>query len=214
MQIKGANHRNSYKAEEFGTFVELDEASDRALLGWLRTITPDLPEAAQTLEAALPENPGRISRAFREMLSGYASNPVEVLKMAIEVPAEGHHGLVAAIQIPFLSFCAHHFLPFFGSVDIVYEPGAHIVGIGKIPRLVDCRARRFQLQELLVKELSEDLMTHAQAKGVYVLSLARHTCVCYRGPSQSMVLNKATYSLGTLNSLDRFNEIMVAMRSS
>jgi len=200
------------RRDEANSHVEFDESTDRVLLEWLRVVTRDWPEAARELEGKLGENPGRISRAFHEMLSGYSSTPGEVLTIALEVPAGGHHGLVAANHIQFLSFCAHHFLPFFGCVDVVYEPDSQIVGIGKIPRLVDCRARRFQLQELLVRELSEDMMMYAQAKGVYVRATAQHTCVCYRGPGQAMVVNTATYSLGTLNSPDRFDEIVMAMR--
>ena len=198
-------------AEQDAAGLQFDESTDLMLLDWVRVLTRDWPGAAEELRETLGENPGRISRAYREMLSGYSASPREVLKVAAVVP-NGHQGLVAANRIPFLSFCAHHFLPFFGSVDIVYEPDTQIVGIGKIPRLVACRARRFQLQELLVKELSEDMMTYAEAKGVYVRSSAQHTCVCYRGPAQTTVVNTATYSLGSLGPPERFEEVRMAMR--
>lgn len=194
--------------------VAFDEQTDGKLLEWIEVVTSGWPEASHDLAATLADNPGRISRAFRSMLAGYSIRPEEVLKITMETPLDGHHGLVASNKIPFLSFCAHHFLPFFGWVDIVYEPGAYIIGIGKMPRLVSCRAKRFQLQELLVKQLAEDMMEHARAKGVYVRSIAHHMCVCYRGPDFASVRNVTTYSLGSLGHTEREPEIVFAMQAT
>jgi GTP cyclohydrolase I len=194
--------------------IEFDQHSDRRLLAWVEIVTSGWPEAAQQLRSTLADNPGRISRAYRSLLSGYSVEPHDVLKITIETPHDGHHGLVSSDKIPFLSFCAHHFLPFFGMVDIVYEPGDYIIGIGKMPRLVNCRAKRFQLQELLVKQLAQDMMEHARAKGVYVRAAAHHMCVCYRGPDFASVKNVTTYSLGSLEHPERETEIMTAIEAS
>ena len=194
--------------------LEFDEHTDGKLLEWIETVTAGWPEASHDLASTLTDNPGRISRAFRSLLAGYSAKPEEVLKITMETPRDGHHGLVSSDKIPFLSFCAHHFLPFFGWVDIVYEPGAYIIGIGKMPRLVNCRAKRFQLQELLVKQIAEDMMQHAKARGVYVRSAAHHMCVCYRGPDFASVKNVTTYALGTLERPEREPEIMCAMQAA
>jgi GTP cyclohydrolase I len=194
--------------------VSFDQSTDSKLLDWIETVTEDWPEAANDLRSTLSDNPGRISRAYRSLLAGYSMHPKEILKITIETPRDGHHGLVSSDKIPFLSFCAHHFLPFFGQVDIVYEPGTYIIGIGKMPRLVNCRAKRFQLQELLVKQIAEDMMQHAQARGVYVRSAAHHMCVCYRGPDFATVKNVTTYALGTLEQPGRETEIVAAMSAS
>ena len=194
--------------------IELDQHSDRRLLDWVEIVTSGWPEAAREFGSTLADNPGRISRAYRSLLSGYSLKPHDVLKITIETPHDGHHGLVSSDKIPFLSFCAHHFLPFFGMVDIVYEPGDYIIGIGKMPRLVNCRAKRFQLQELLVKQLAQDMMEHARAKGVYVRAAAHHMCVCYRGPDFASVKNVTTYSLGSLEGPEREAEIMAAIEAS
>jgi GTP cyclohydrolase I len=132
----------------------------------------------------------------------------------LEIPARDFNGLVTSTNIPFMSFCAHHFLPFFGTVDIVYEPGSYIIGIGKMPRLVECRTKRFQLQESLVKSLCEDMMEFAKAKGVYIRSTARHLCVCYRGPEVHTTVNTTTYSMGSLTESVRMQEVSGALHSS
>jgi GTP cyclohydrolase I len=194
--------------------IAFDQHTDAMLLDWIERVTEGWPEAARDLGNTLVDNPGRISRAYRSLLAGYSVKPHDVLKITMETPHEGHHGLVSSDKIPFLSFCAHHFLPFFGQVDIVYEPGEYIIGIGKMPRLVNCRAKRFQLQELLVKQLAEDMMMHARAKGVYVRSAAHHMCVCYRGPDFATVKNVTTYALGSLEHHEREPEILAAMQAA
>jgi GTP cyclohydrolase I len=194
--------------------MEFDQHTDSRLLDWIEVVTSGWPEATEDLANTLADNPGRISRAYRSLLAGYSVKPHDVLKITIETPHDGHHGLVTSDKIPFLSFCAHHFLPFFGFVDIVYEPGEYIIGIGKMPRLVSCRAKRFQLQEILVKQLAQDMMEHAKAKGVYIRAAAHHMCVCYRGPDFATVKNVTTYSLGSLEHPEREAEVMMAMQAA
>ena len=126
---------------------------DPLLSEWIKSLLSDSPTAVLEFGQTLHDNPGRISRAYRELLSGYQTAPSTLLKAVLTVNPEESHGLVSALRIPFLSFCAHHFLPFFGTVDVVYDPGAFILGIGKLPRLVDCHAKRFQLQEQLVRDI-------------------------------------------------------------
>ena len=111
---------------------------------------------------------------------------------------EAHHGLVSIKNVNFYSLCGHHFLPFFGKVDIVYEPGEKIIGLGKFPRLVQIYAKRFQIQEDLVKDIAEEIMRSGKAKGVYVTSTARHMCMCSRGPSDDTVETATSYGLGSL----------------
>jgi GTP cyclohydrolase IA len=204
-------------SESLPDAVELDRAShattDGALADWIDSILPDAPEAGRELGRTLNDNPGRISRAYRSLLSGYLTDPKTILKITVEVPGRDHAGLVSTARIPFLSFCAHHFLPFFGTVDIVYEPGPYIIGIGKMPRLVECRARRFQLQEFLVRQIAEDMSEFAEAKGVYVRSTARHCCVCFRGPEDFTAVNTTTYSLGTLAVSTRMPEIISVLNA-
>jgi GTP cyclohydrolase I len=187
---------------------------DKLLLEWFQSIFPDCPQLTEDLSHTLEDNPGRISRAYRSLFEGYFLEPENIVKVTMEIPKHDFHGLVTSTNIPFMSFCAHHFLPFFGTVDIVYEPGAYIIGIGKMPRLVECRAKRFQLQESLVKSLCEDMMEFAKANGAYVRSTARHICVCYRGPEVHTTVNTTTYSMGSLSEPVRTQEVLVALNSS
>lgn len=184
---------------------------DEKLVEWLQEIFPECPEVADELAQTFDENTGRISRAYRSLLQGYKENPQDILKVVVEIPARDYTGLVSSVKIPFLSLCAHHFLPFFGTVDIVYEPGPYIIGIGKMPRLVACRAKRFQLQETLVKQLCEDMMNVAHAKGVYVRSIAQHTCVCYRGPEAYQTANQTSYAMGSLSGTHRLQELSLLL---
>jgi len=184
------------------------EGEGRILVDWIEAMVGVDSPAAAALRESLIENPGRITRAFQELLSGYEQTPEQILTVTLELPPGGFSGLVSSIGTQFVSLCAHHFLPFFGSVDIVYEPGSYILGIGKFPRLVSCRSRRFQLQELLVKDICEDVMRVGHAKGVFVRVSAQHTCVCYRGPSSESTTNITTYSLGTL--IDPNSSVQVA----
>jgi GTP cyclohydrolase I len=107
-------------------------------------------------------------------------------------------GRVEVKDIVFHSICAHHFLPFFGEVDLCYEPGDRILGLGKLPRLVDAFARRFQIQEDLVRDVAREMMESGHARGVRVRSRARHLCMCSRGPAKESAITHAEFSLGTL----------------
>lgn len=196
------------------TCDEKFETVDYKVLEWIKSVFPDCKAAQNDLEETLTNNPGRISRAYRSLLGGYLTHPKDVIKVTLDISEQEYTGLVTSVQIPFLSFCAHHFLPYFGTIDIVYEPGPYIIGIGKMPRLVECRARRFELQETLVKHLCEDLMTYAQAKGAYVRSIARHTCVCYRGPKMYGAANQTMYAMGTLTSSTRMQEVLMLLNST
>lgn len=181
---------------------------DTKLLNWIKDISGDCPQLSQDLQKAIEENPNRISNGYRELLMGYKVDPQGILKVTLEISEQDFTGLVSSLQIPFVSLCAHHFLPFFGTIDIVYEPGPYIIGIGKMPRLVECRSRRFQLQETLVKDLCFDMQRFAKAKGVFVRAVAQHVCVCYRGPKMSPVENRTSYSVGTLNDVEKMNQVV------
>jgi GTP cyclohydrolase IA len=168
------------------------------VVSWLQELLPEHPQAAQSVQQSIHDNPLRIDRAYAELLDGYATDPATVLTYVTDAGPEEFPGTVATSDIPFISFCAHHFLPFIGTVSITYRPGEKILGLGKIPRLVRCRSRRFQLQEFLTKELAEDMMEFGRAAGVRVSATATHLCICYRGPDEAPVRNETTYQLGSV----------------
>ena len=140
----------------------------------------------------------RIARAFQELLAGYRIDPTTVLKTTRMLESGEKPGLVEVREIGFHSICAHHFLPFFGHVDLAYEPGDRILGLGKLPRLVDVYARRFQIQEDLVREIAHTMMEHGHARGVRVKARGRHLCMCSRGPLSESSVTYTEFALGSL----------------
>ncbi|MFF3402319.1 GTP cyclohydrolase I [Streptomyces sp. NPDC002659] len=150
-----------------------------------------------------PECEDRIVRAYRELLSGYEIDTSKILKTTCLVDGE-HTGVVRVQENNFFSICAHHFLPFFGKVDISYVPGDRILGLGKFPRLVQAFSRRFQIQEYLVKEIAEEIMSSGGAKAVRVTSRSRHLCMCSRGPSDQTVITDTSYVAGHQELLGKF----------
>jgi len=167
---------------------------------WLERILPDTPAAPQ-IAAAMRQNPTRIDTAYVELLDGYRTDPAQLLTRPSANEPNAYvsdTSTVECLDIPFVSICGHHLLPFFGSVDIAYVPGATLPGLGKISRLVKCRSRRLQFQEHLVRELAEDLTTHSGVRAVRATAIATHMCVCHRGPASLGVRHRTTYVVGDL----------------
>ena len=97
---------------------------------------------------------------WEELLSGYSKNPEEILSKQFDVKAsaeEGTNGVVIVKDIPFFSQCEHHLIPFFGKVSIAYLPQDKVVGLSKFARLVECYARRLQVQERMTKQIIDDI---------------------------------------------------------
>lgn len=139
----------------------------------------------------------RIRRSFKELFSGYDLRAEDVLNDVVRV--SDYTGIVRVENINFYSFCEHHFAPFFGTASVSYEPNEIITGLGKIVRLVhDVHARRLQIQEILTKDIAEDLMRVLGAKGALVITEARHLCMCSRGPKDDTAITTVKYGCGTL----------------
>lgn len=169
------------------------------LVRWVSSLLPGHPELAEEFAKSVAESPDRIADAYRELFAGYAMTAEAIVRPTVLLPDETEYkGAVVVRDVFFLSFCAHHFLPFFGQVDLAYEPGRMIVGLGKMPRLVDLRSRRLQIQEFLARDLVSDLMTVVGARGAFVEVTARHLCVCARGPAQQSSTTVTSYRDGSL----------------
>jgi GTP cyclohydrolase I len=166
------------------------------LADWIRTAVTHDPRALRWFDG--PDAEDRVARAFAELLSGYKTDPATVLKTTRVLGADEVPGLVEVQSISFYSLCAHHFLPFFGKLDLAYVPGDRILGLGKFPRLVQACSRRFTIQEDLVREVAYTVMSSGHARGVRVSSVARHLCMCSRGPSDDTVETRTSIALGCL----------------
>jgi len=130
----------------------------------------------------LERTPHRVAKAMRFLTSGYQRNPREILNGALfEVT---YDEMVIVKDIEFYSLCEHHMLPFFGRVHVAYVPKGRVVGLSKIPRLVEMFARRLQVQERLTTEIATTLEDVLKPKGVAVVAEAIHLCMMMRGVSQ------------------------------
>ena len=127
----------------------------------------------------LRRTPLRVAKAMDFLTSGYSMSAEEIIKKAVF--AEDVKEMVVVRDIEFYSMCEHHMLPFFGHAHVGYLPNGHVVGLSKIARVVDCFARRLQVQERLTNQVADALMKHLGAHGVAVVLEASHTCMMMRG---------------------------------
>lgn len=126
----------------------------------------------------LLDTPTRVTKAFREMTEGYKQSPKDILERTFAV---SYDEMVIVRGIPFTSLCEHHLLVFTGTCDVGYIPTDRVIGLSKIPRLVDCFAKRLQVQERLTKEIAESIQEHVKPQGVGVVIKASHSCCSSRG---------------------------------
>jgi GTP cyclohydrolase I len=127
----------------------------------------------------LERTPTRVAAAMRYLTSGYAKNPNDILNDALFV--EEYDEMVIVKDIDVTSLCEHHLLPFIGKCHVAYMPRKKIVGLSKIPRLVDMYARRLQVQERLTTQIANTLNEVLQPRGVAVVIEAIHLCMLMRG---------------------------------
>jgi GTP cyclohydrolase I len=127
----------------------------------------------------LVKTPERVAKAFRFFTEGYQNDPDEVLNGAL-FPIE-YDEMVVIRDIDFFSLCEHHLLPFYGKCHVAYLPSGRIVGLSKIPRLVEVYSRRLQVQERLTVQIAEALQQKLNPQGVAVVMEARHLCMMMRG---------------------------------
>ena len=131
------------------------------------------------LREGLASTPERVIESFDEIYSGYSGDAKSILDATFN--SEGYDGIVLLRDIEFHSVCEHHLLPFTGKAHIAYIPNGHIVGLSKIPKIVDVFARRLQVQERLTDEIKDCLQDTLNPKGVAVVIEAQHLCMQMRG---------------------------------
>jgi GTP cyclohydrolase I len=127
----------------------------------------------------LTRTPERVEKALHFLTSGYHTDVQQVVNGALfEVK---YDEMVIVKDIEFFSLCEHHLLPFFGKVHVAYLPKGHVIGLSKIPRIVDVFARRLQIQERMTQEIAQSIQTMIDPYGVGVICEARHFCMMMRG---------------------------------
>ncbi len=139
--------------------------------------------------------PGRVARAWAELTSGYRVDPVKLINDAIFVV--DHDDMVIVRDIAFHSLCEHHLLPFVGRAHVAYIPRGRIVGLSKIPRIVDMYARRLQVQERMTRQIADFLSSVLTPHGVAVVVEGMHFCSVMRGVKKHEASMTTSSMLGT-----------------
>jgi GTP cyclohydrolase I len=147
------------------------EAAVRVLLRW----AGDDPD-----REGLRETPRRVAKAYEEFFQGYNEDAADVLSRVFE-EVEGYDDLVLVRDIPFVSHCEHHVVPFVGKAHIAYYPTGGVVGLSKLARLVDVYSRRLQTQEAMTAQIALAIDQYLAPRGVAVLVEAEHMCMSMRG---------------------------------
>lgn len=130
----------------------------------------------------LRETPKRISESYNEIFSGVTKNPEEVIKKTYTVE---HNDMIIEKNVEFYSMCEHHFLPFFGTVDIAYIPDGKVVGFSDIIKIIEILSKRPQIQERFGRLLAETIYKVLNCQGVMIVVKAKHLCMVMRGEKKS-----------------------------
>ena len=166
------NKKMGYKKIE-----QYDDKKTEKMSAFYEEILKDLGEDPK--REGLLKTPERVSKAMQFLTHGYDINPSEIIKSAMF--NEDYSQMVLVKNIELYSMCEHHMLPFFGKAHIAYIPNGKIVGLSKIPRVVDAFARRLQVQERLTNEIRDCIQDTLQPLGVAVVIEASHMCMQFRG---------------------------------
>ncbi len=164
--------------DQLAAFEEVEKpAAPDAMEDAVRTILREIGE--NPARDGLLRTPVRVAKSLRFLTSGYHQDLDKVLNGALFTVAYDEMVIVKDIEI--FSLCEHHLLPFFGRCHVAYIPNKQVIGLSKIPRLVDIFARRLQIQERLTTQIAEAIMERIGPQGVGVVIEARHLCMIMRG---------------------------------
>ena len=144
----------------------------------------------------LLDTPKRVTSAYDELFGGYRECPADVLERTFSETG-GYDDLVLIRDIPFYSHCEHHMMPFFGTAHVAYMPVERVVGLSKLPRLIDVYARRLQTQEHLTSQIVAAIDETLKPRGVAVMLEAEHMCMSMRGVQKPGVSTITTQFMGT-----------------
>ena len=171
--------------------LKYDEATTDTISDHYTHIIQDIGEDVQ--RDGLLKTPVRAAKAMQFLTQGYEMNAENILQSAMF--AEDYSEMVIVKDIEFYSLCEHHLLPFFGKAHVAYIPDGYIVGLSKIPRVIEVFARRLQVQERLTDQILQSIHTTLQPLGVAVVIEARHMCMMMRGAQkQASVTTTSAFS--------------------
>jgi GTP cyclohydrolase IA len=169
-----------------------DREIEAHVTGLLQAIDPE------PTREGLARTPIRVAKALRTLTRGYDEDPEAVINGALFT--EDYSEMIVVKDIDFYSLCEHHILPFFGRAHVAYIPNGKIVGLSKIPRLVEMFARRLQVQERLTMQIAEVIEKVLAPRGVAVVAEAIHLCMMMRGVEQQNAFAITSSQKGTFQS--------------
>ena len=190
----------------------------RVASGSERDAVDRVPEILRELVASLDEEPGReglrdtprrAAKALRYLTGGYQMRVEDVLNGALY--SVTYDEMVIVKDIELFSLCEHHLLPFFGKCHVAYVPDKKVVGLSKIPRLVDMFARRLQIQERLTQQIAETLQERIGPQGVGVVVEARHLCMMMRGVEKQHSQTVTSAMLGVFRDQQQTREEFLSL---
>jgi GTP cyclohydrolase I len=178
--------------------LELAEG-DRAVESAVRQILVEVGEDPE--RKGLIRTPARVRQMYQELTAGYWVDPERLVNGAIfDVD---YSEMVVVKDIAFYSLCEHHLLPFFGSAHVAYIPAGRVIGLSKIPRIVEMYARRLQVQERMTRQIADFLMERLAPRGVGVVVEASHMCAAMRGVRKPGTIMTTSHVLGLFRTADR-----------
>ncbi len=189
---------------------EYEEVATGQVENSYRNIIASLGE--DTGREGIVKTPERAAKAMQFLTQGYAADPDKILKKAMF--KEDYNEMVVVKDIEVYSLCEHHLLPFFGKAHIGYIPNGHIVGLSKLPRVVDVFARRLQVQERLTHNILECINNTLQPKGVAVVIEAQHMCMMMRGVQKQNSITTTSGFRGQFESNETRAEFMNIISSN
>lgn len=157
----------------------------------------------------LLNTPERVAKSMVFLTAGYEMDPVAIINSAKF--KEDYHDMVLIKDTEFYSMCEHHMLPFFGKVHVAYVPDGEIVGLSKIPRIIDVFARRLQVQERMTVQIRECIENTLHPKGVAVVVEAQHLCMQMRGVQKQGAVTRTMDVSGVFNEKDKLEEFLNAI---
>src|SRR5437588_2563274 len=165
------------KAKAIKALVVAPKRPDRSIENLVREILPQLGEDPN--REGLQRTPARVAKALQFLTSGYRADITKIVNEALY--SVKYDEMVIVKDIEFFSLCEHHLLPFFGKMHVAYLPKDRVIGLSKLPRLVDVFARRLQIQERLTQQVAQTIQDAIDPVGVGVICEARHLCMMMRG---------------------------------
>ncbi|MGM5471213.1 GTP cyclohydrolase I FolE [Flavobacteriaceae bacterium LMO-SS05] len=169
-----------------------------------KSIIEDLGEDSS--REGLLKTPERASKAMQFLTQGYHQDAAKILKSAMF--KESYNEMVIVKDIEIYSLCEHHILPFFGKAHIAYIPNGYIVGLSKIPRIVDVFARRLQVQERLTEQILDCINNTLKPQGVAVVIEAAHMCMMMRGVQKQNSVTTTSGFRGAFQNMETRNEFL------